>query len=82
MIVFRDPEDVPADFGPSVVKFEFRVFNPGLKGGPIRQVTHNGEPVTPETCAESNECAEITYDQATQIWTIIATSETNGPWNW
>jgi hypothetical protein len=74
---------VPKDFGPDVVTFEFRVFNPGLKGGPIREVSHNGVVLTPQTCATSNEClVSLTYDQATQIWTIIATSETNGPWNW
>lgn len=78
-----DPESTPADFGPDVVTFEFRVFNPGLKGGPIKKVSHNGVVLTPETCEESNEClVSLTYDQATQIWTIIATSETNGPWNW
>lgn len=72
-----------ADFGPDVVTFEFRVFNPGLKGGPIKEVSHNGVVLTPATCAASNEClVSLTYDQSTQIWTIIATSETNGPWNW
>ena len=78
------PGTTPADFGPAVVTFEFRVFNPALRG-PITEVFHNGEQLTLTTCtrAVNPEClVSLTYDQNTKIWTIIATSETNGPWNW
>ena len=72
-----------ADFGPDVVLYVFNVYGPALKGGPIKEVSHNGEVLTPETCArdEDPEClVSLTYDKDTQIWTIIATSETNGSW--
>ena len=53
-----------ADFGPDVVLYEFNVFGPALKGGPIKAVSHNGEVLTPETCArdENPEClVSLTY---------------------
>ena len=75
---------VAADFGPGVVKYLFRLFGPGIKGGPINDVRHNGELLTQATCERevNPECVvSITYDQSTQIWTVITTSETNGPWD-
>lgn len=73
-----------ADFGPAVVRYRFDVFNPALKG-PITEVRHNGELLTPATCqrTENPEClVSLTYDQSTRTWTIVATSETNGPYSW
>jgi hypothetical protein len=84
-----DPEGyVAADFGPGVVTYTFKVAADALPNGyKITQVFHNGEELTAETCerTENPEClVSITLEnfQGTKIWTIIATSETNGPWNW
>lgn len=75
-----------ADFGPSQVTFVFRVADAALpKGYKITQVFHNGEFLTAATCARTvnPEClVSISLDNRTKIWTIIATSETNGPWTW
>jgi len=79
------PSYVAADFGPNVVIYVFKVFNPGLKGGPITAVKHNGETLTQATCdrAVNPECLlELSYDRSTQTWTIRASSETNGPFTW
>jgi len=75
-----------ADFGPSTVTYVFKVADAALpKGYKITQVFHNGELLTAATCARTvnPEClVSIDLDNKTKIWTIIATSETNGPWTW
>ena len=75
-----------ADFGPSTVTYVFTVADDALpKGYKITQVFHNGELLTDETCerTENPEClVSIDLNNKTKIWTIVATSETNGPWNW
>lgn len=77
---------IAADFGPSATTFVFTVASAALpKGYKITQVFHNGELLTDETCerTENPEClVSIDLNNKTKIWTIVATSETNGPWNW
>jgi hypothetical protein len=80
---------VPADFGPSVVTFVFTVADAALPNGyKITQVFHNGQLLpmcgTPEAATSAEGCVvEIIPPKGTpKIWTIIAQSETNGPWNW
>jgi hypothetical protein len=39
--------------------------------------------VTSATCSQDNECVEsIKLDKKTNIWKIVTTAETNGPWSW
>ena len=75
---------VAADFGPDeVVTYVIRVLLPANQS--ITQVRHNGELITADTCsrAVSPECVEIIPPKGSpKIWTIIATSETNGPFTW
>ena len=80
------------DFGPAVVTFSFQVADAALKADPslpkgykIEKVFHNSEELSAATCARAvnPECLiSIKLDPKTKIWTIVATSEINGPWNW
>lgn len=85
------PAGPAKDFGPSVITFEFRVADAALPNGyKITQVFHNSTtqalPMcgTPEAATSENGCVvSITPPKGNpKIWTIVAQSETNGPWNW
>ena len=78
------PGYLEADFSPEVVTFVFRVADAALpKGYKITQVFHNGVLLTATTCAVNQECVlSIKLDNKTKVWTIVATSPTNGLWDW
>ena len=75
-----------ASFGSPYVTHVFRVADAALpKGYKITAVSHNGDPaLTAGTCsATPGECVvSIVLDRKTKIWTIVATSPTNGLWDW
>ena len=80
------PAGTRADFGSSsgVITFTFRVSADALpKNYQITKVFHDGHEVTSTTCSTDNECVKsIKFDKKTNIWTIVTTAETNGPWSW
>jgi hypothetical protein len=78
------PTYVDANFAPQVVTHVFRVLDAALADPHgITAVRHDGVLVTPATCAATGLCVlSIDLDHATGIWTIVATSPTNGSWDW
>lgn len=78
------PGYVDANFAPQVVTHVFRISNAALADPHgITQVRHDGVLVTPATCAASGLCVlSISLDHASGVWTIVATSPTNGSWDW
>ncbi len=83
---------LPQDFGPAVITVTIQVSDLALKADPslpkgykIEKIFHNGEELTAATCARAvnPECViSIKLDNQKKVWTIVATSEINGPWNW
>lgn len=75
---------VDANFFPNVVTVVFQVADAALpKGYKITQVFHNGALLNAATCAAVGDCLlSINLDNKTKIWTIVATSGTNGQWDW
>ncbi len=78
------PAYVDANFAPQVVTHVFHVLDAALADPHgITAVRHNGVLVTPATCAASGLCVlSIVFDHGTGVWTIVATSPTNGSWDW
>jgi hypothetical protein len=75
---------VDANFSPKLVTHVFQVAAGALPAHyAITQVFHNGVLLTGATCAATGDCVvSISFDSATGIWTIVATSPTNGLWDW
>ena len=79
------PTALDATFGAPYVTNVFQVANGALpKGYKITEVSHNGNPPLEEgECSAPGECVlSIDLDNRTKIWTIVATSATNGYWDW
>jgi len=79
------PTTIPADFTPGSVTFVFRVADAALpKGYKITQLSHSGNPPLKEgQCDATGDCVvSIKLDNKTKIWTLVATSKTNGYWDW
>jgi hypothetical protein len=81
------PSHVDATFPSPFVTHIFRVADAALENGEkITVVRHNGVPLA--SCADdpnnANGCATITppTGPGPKIWVIVATSPTNGPWDW
>ena len=85
-----DPEGyVAKNFGFPGITFTFTVDGRALPNGyKITEVFHNSATAlpfcdTPGGSTNPDGCVvSISYDPPTKIWTIVATSPTNGPWNW
>jgi hypothetical protein len=77
------PGYVDANFAPQVVTHVFHVSDAALADPHgITAVRHNGVLVTAATCAANGLCVlSISLDHS-GIWTIVATSPTNGSWDW
>ena len=80
------PSHVDAIFLAPYVRHVFRVSDAALGKDKITEISHNGE-VLPSCVDEpdnANGCVvSITPPKGNpKIWVIVATSPTNGPWNW
>lgn len=74
-----------ATFGAPYVTHIIHVADGALpKGYRITGLSHNGNPPLEEgECSGPGECVLlIDLDPQTKIWTLIATSDTNGLWDW
>lgn len=77
------PGYVDANFAPQVVTHVFHVSDAALADSHgITVVRHNGVPITPATCAATGLCVLSIVLDHSGIWTIVATSPTNGSWDW
>ena len=85
------PEGTSKDFGPDKITFTFLVAGDALPSGyKITQVFHNSTttplPMCGTLAGDANEdgcVVSITPPKGNpKIWTIVTTSETNGPWSW
>jgi hypothetical protein len=80
------PAGTRADFSPTggVIAFTFLVSADALpKNYKITKVFHDTHEVTATTCSQDKECVvSIKLDKKTNVWTIVTTAKSNGPWSW
>ena len=76
------PTALDATFGAPYVTHVFQVALPNKDE--ITEVSHNGNPPLAEgECSAPGECVlVIDQNKKTKIWTIEATSGSNGYWDW
>lgn len=77
-----DDEDFFGNWNKKVITVVIQVFLP--KKPDITSVSHNGVPMTAQTCADAGDCivGSPTYDNQDKFWTIIVTSGTNGVYDY
>jgi hypothetical protein len=79
------PTYIDATFGAPYVTHIFHVADAALpKNYKIRAISHNGNPALEEgECSSPSECVLLIHlDHQTGIWTLIATSDSNGYFDW